>query len=307
MKRPKHAPFLPATRPGSALAFDLGTLLLAQRGQPLAFSLPAPIRFYPEDVTDDRGVFHASSILPGGIGVLSLTGPIEHHADFFWHNYEDLSAEVARALDCNEVKALVLKIDSPGGIAAGMSESHKAIRAMRKEFGKPIVAYVDEMACSAAYHIASACDEIWGPESMHVGSVGVILCTIDETAALEKAGLAVRYVVSGARKADLHPGQPVDDKVIKVAQAKVDILAQQFFSLVAKSRKRNGPLATPEDVEALQAAVFVGADAVKVGLADGVASWARFLALLRGTISASREVTDPSVSRARTPGARARR
>jgi ClpP class serine protease len=182
---------------------------------------------------------------------------------------------------------------------------------MLKEYGKPIVAYVDEMACSAAYCLASACDEMWGPEAMHVGSVGVILCTIDETESLEKAGIKVRYVVSGKRKADLHPGNPVDAAVLAAAQEKVDILAEQFFSLVAKARGRTGPLSTPEAVKALQASVYVGADAVRVGLADGVASWGRFLSLLRGSLSASRELTDQSVSRARTPGraagARARR
>jgi len=300
MKRPTHAPFLAATRPGARLALDENTLLLGKpRADGLYFEVPAPLEFKPECVLAD------------GIAVLCLHGPIEHHSSWWWQSYEDLAAQVQSALTSPEVKALVLKIDSPGGIAAGMSESHRAIRAMRKEYGKPIVAYVDEQACSAAYHIASACDEIWGPESMHVGSVGVILCTIDETAALDKAGVAVRYVVSGKRKADLHPGNPVTDEIIKVAQVKVDILARQFFTLVAKSRGRSGPLATAEDVEALQAAVYVGADAVKVGLADGVASWPRFLALLRGTLSASRGVTDQSVSRARTPGptagARARR
>lgn len=294
-KRPKSAPFLPLARPGAHLAFD--ARMLSTPRADLYFEVPAPLEFKPDHVLD------------GGVAVLCLHGPIEHHSSWWWQSYEDLAAQIQAALTASEVNALVLKIDSPGGIAAGMSEAHKAIRRMRIEYGKPIVAYVDEMACSAAYHIASAADEIWGPPAMHVGSVGVIQCTIDETEALDKAGVRVRYIVSGKRKADLHPGNPVDDAVVAAAQEKVDILAGQFFRLVAKSRGRNASaLATPEAVEALQAAVFVGRDAQRVGLVDGVASWSKFLDLLRTSISASRELTDGSVSRARTPGAtRARR
>src|SRR5262249_41247650 len=138
------------------------------------------------------------------------------HRSWLWHSYEDLAVEAARALEHELVKALVLKIDSPGGVASGMGEAHRAIRRMSARAGKPIYAYSDELAASAAYHLASACTEVWLPESGHVGSVGVILCTIDETQALKKAGLAVRYLVTGARKADLHPGQPVTDDVVDV-------------------------------------------------------------------------------------------
>jgi len=303
-ERPRSAPFLPATRPGCALALDERLLRATRDGLP--FDVPRCGIMFREQPGEDpwTGAPIPSSII-NGLAVLDLRGPIEHHTGWYWDNYEDLGVAVDASLACESVKATVLRIDSPGGVAAGMHEAHKAIRRAQARTGKPVLCYVDEMACSAAYCIASSCSEVWGPPSMHVGSVGVILCTVDETAALDKAGLAIRYVVSGKRKADLHPGQPVTDDVLRVAQAKVDVLAAQFFHLVAKARRRNtDALASSSAVEALQAGVFVGQDAVRIGLADGVASWPKFLDLVRKSISA-RGMTDQSVSGAK--GAAARR
>lgn len=267
---------------GEAMALDpggSGMIAAALRGKqpsPQAFGfffdMPGPLTFDPEAIQD-------------GIAILCLDGPIEKRDGGWCHNYEAIQREIGAALACPECKAVVLKIDSPGGVAAGMGETHKAIRRLRKEHGKPVIAYVDEMACSAAYHLASACDEIWTTEAGHLGSIGVILCTVDESARLEKEGIAVKYVVTGARKADLHPGNPVTEEVLAVAQAKVDTLGQQFFRAVGKSRGDRG--LTAEKAEGLQAAVFIGEDAVSEGLADGVASWTKFLDFLKASIGAS--------------------
>jgi ClpP class serine protease len=160
-----------------------------------------------------------------------------------------------------------------------MGETHAEIRRLQRVYQKDAVAYLNQMACSAAYHVASACSEIWLPSEGVAGSVGVILCTIDETEALEKAGMRVRYVVTGKRKADLHPGAPVTDDVLAVAQAKVDLLGQMFFEAVAESRD-----ISPAKVEGYQAGVFVGQQVIDADLADGIAPWARFLDLTRASI-----------------------
>jgi len=254
------------------------------------FDIPSALCHDPDEVVD-------------GVGVLCISGPLEHHDSGWWQSYEGLISAIDCALQDPNVQALVLKLDSPGGVAAGMGEAHKAIRRARKTYGKPIYAYADEMACSAAYHLASACDEVWLPEAGQVGSVGVILCTIDESEALKRAGVAVRYVVTGERKADLHPGQPVDDAVLEVAQQKVDFLGGLFFRAVARARGMS-----PEAVQGLQAGVFHGFDAVQAGLADGVAGWPKFLAIVRAAIGAtiSSNRATPSTGVPRTSGPKAK-
>lgn len=270
----RRAPFRELAVVGEALALDpggSGLLAAAARGKqpsPQAFGcwydIPGPLRFDPEAI--DRG-----------IAVLRLAGPIEKYAVGMWHSYEALAREVECALACDATQKIVLKIDSPGGVAAGMNATHREIRRLRKAYGKPIYTYAI-MACSAAYHVGSAADEVWLSEEDAVGSVGVILCTVDESKRLEKEGVAIRYVVTGERKADLHPGQPVTDDVLDVAQKRVDYLGSLFFKAVGKARAGAGLDA--RGVEKLQAAVFHGPQAVAVGLADGVASWRKFLDLV---------------------------
>jgi signal peptide peptidase SppA len=283
---PQRQPFRAHATPGEALAIDPGgsgliaSVLRGAQPSPQAFGfysdLPGPLEFDPEAVED-------------GVAVLCLDGPIEHHDrstddnPAVWHSYEALQREIECAMTHEgDVRAAVLKIDSPGGVAAGMGESHRAIRRLIAKYGIPIYAYIDEMGCSAAYNIASACSEIWTTPEGHVGSIGVILCTIDETKALEKQGVAMDYIVTGKRKADLHPGTAVTSEVRAIAQAKVDKLGRHFFRAVGKARGDRG--LTAEAVEALQAGVYIGQDAVKVGLADGVASWDAFLSLVKSTV-----------------------
>lgn len=267
---------------GEALAFDRWRLTSALRGaapgdvqivQPgamgLFFDLPSPV------------YFDAKAVDAYGIATMLIEGPLEHRA-CWWASYDAIEEQVEAALACPQVQHVALKIDSPGGVAAGMGQCHRRLIKLQKQYGKQITAYVDELACSAAYNLAAACKGgIWLAREATVGSVGVILCTVDESARLERDGVAVRYVVTGRRKADLHPGSPVTDEVLQVAQAKVDELGGHFFRAMAHARET-----TPAAIEDLEAAVFSGVAAVRVGLADGVADWAEFLGTLRAGFGA---------------------
>jgi signal peptide peptidase SppA len=314
-----RAKFRTQAIPGEALAIDPGAgglIHAAIRGaqpSPHAFGfyydVPRRLEFVPEEYTDAEGNV-VPSTLDGNVAVLCIQGPLEHHDHgMSWgpHSYECLVEEIECALDHGEVKAVAIKIDSPGGVAAGMNETHRAIRRLREEYHKPIYAFADEMACSAAYHLASACTEVWTTPEGHLGSIGVILCTIDESRALDKQGIAIRYVVSGERKADLHPGTAVTDDVLEVAQAKVDKLARHFFREVGDARGKRG--LTAEKAQALQASVKIGNDAVRARLADGIASWNQFLGLVKSTVKGrSGDVGPKDVAQAArgAAGARAR-
>jgi ClpP class serine protease len=236
------------------------------------FDCPEPIGFLGPD-----GKPRPDALLDGGIAVLRISGPLEHQDSWCWASYHAIQREVETALAWPDVRALVLKLDSPGGVCAGMLACHRHLRRLRAKHGKPLVAWVDELAASAAYGLASACDEIWMPPEGEVGSIGVILCVVDEGERLKREGVAVRYVVTGKRKADMHPGAPVTDDVLRVAQTKVDQLGGMFFGAVAQARGT-----TPPAIAGLEAAVFRGKQAVSAGLADGIADWPEFLGTLRG-------------------------
>lgn len=221
-----------------------------------------------------------------GVYVLDVCGPLEHHHSDHFDSFHDIARCVGEALDNPDVRAIVLRIDSPGGVANGMASTSRAIRRKADRLGKPIFAYADEQICSAAYGLACAADEIWGPPTAEIGSVGVILPVVDQTEANAAAGIRVELLVTGARKGDGHPDKPLDDAAIDALQARVDAIGADFFDLVAEARGMS-----PEDVAALQAGVFMGAEAVDRGLADGVADWQTFFDLIVSTLDKRAEIS----------------
>lgn len=201
------------------------------------------------------------------VRTIFVRGPLVHHASWWWCSYEDTAHEFQEALDDPECEAIVLRIDSPGGYANGMGEAVRQMREAKARAGKPVLAYVDECACSAAYGLATVADEIWLPASGLAGSVGTMLTVYDETKANEKIGLRVEVITSGTQKADGHPDVPLTNATLGRLRERVATLAGLFVGQVADARRM-----TPDAVAELQAGVFLGQQAIEVGLADRLAS-----------------------------------
>lgn len=213
------------------------------------------------------------------IACISICGPLEHHSSWMFDNYDDIVCRVEAALCDEDTSAVVMVIDSPGGDAAGTTEAHKRIRELRAMYDKPIYAYANEAMCSAAYAIGSAADEIWGPETGVIGSVGVICPLVDTTEANKKAGIKVKLMTSGARKADSHSDREMTDAVINNVQRHIDQMAKGFWKIVASSRGMS-----VKAVRDLEANTFIGQKAVDAGLADGVAGWYEFIEYVQSAV-----------------------
>ncbi len=209
----------------------------------------------------------------GTVAVIPINGPLEHRGGWWFDSYESILSRFEGAMLDEEVTAIVLKIDSPGGEVSGLNEAVKRMRAMQKEHGKKVVAYADDEAYSAAYALATVASEIYLPEGGGLGSVGVLATVCDRTEATKEAGLRIEVIRSGERKAEGHPDIPLTDAAIGRVQARVDELAQQFFSLVAEARPTN-----PKKLNALQGSCVYGQNAVDAGLADGVLSFDEVMA-----------------------------
>lgn len=210
-----------------------------------------------------------------GIAVVMVMGPLTHHGDWWGGDtYDAIESRVAAAL-ATSAGTVVLKIASPGGEVDGCFECAKTLRKMAAAAGKRLVAYVDEHAFSAAYALACAASEIYLPPAAAVGSIGVLEAIVDASAADAMQGVNVALITSGAHKADGNPHAPLTDATRIAVQAQVDRIANLFFDLVGEARGIN-----PLDVQAMQAGIFRGADAVGAKLADGVMSWDDLLARL---------------------------
>lgn len=220
----------------------------------------------------------AYSVDPDGVATVRVEGPLAQKAWACWmfggDGYDAIESRVRAALDDPRSRSLVLRVDSPGGEVAGCGVCADAIRAASAASGKPVVAYVDELAASAAYWLASAADKIVTPASGMLGSIGVIATRIEDTEG--NAGRKVHFITSGARKADGHPEIPLGEEELAATQAKIDALADVFAGAVAERRGM-----TLAQVRGLEADVFVGADAVARGLADRVGNLSSAVAYAR--------------------------
>ena len=226
-----------------------------------------------------------TEVLTNGIAVVHIAGPLEHHAGFF-DSYDAIAERLEDAFCDDDVRAVVMKMDSPGGDANGVFEANRLIRGLRAEWNKPLFAYSDESMYSAAYALGCAADEIWLPQTGGVGSVGVICSIEDRTKANEKSGRNIKLVTTGARKGDSHPDRELTPEVLASVQATVNQMGNVFFETVAECRGIEA-----SDVQALEAGCYMGALAVNSGLADNVGSWQEFIAYVTAQLSEPASMT----------------
>lgn len=229
----------------------------------------------------------------GGVPVVTIRGPLEHHAGMWCDNYDSILARASEALS-GPSRGVVLRIDSPGGFVSGCMETARAIRALADGSGKTLVAYVDGQACSAAYALACVAHTIVAPQSATLGSIGVLMARTDASEALASAGVRLHLIKSGARKGDGTAEVPVSADELAAIQDTVDTQAALFFDHVAAFRAGT----TVESVTALQAGVLIGARAVAAGLADVVGTLDDALALARGerVVTAAEPQTGPTMA-----------
>jgi signal peptide peptidase SppA len=190
-------------------------------------------------------------------------------------SYEGIGAQIRDAASDPDVRAILLDVSSPGGEAAGMSGVADLIRSVRQT--KPVAAFVNDMAASAAYGLASAADEIVVSPTSILGSIGVVMIHADRSGELAAQGIRPTLIFAGSHKVDGNPFEPLSDAARADLQASVDAHYDTFVSLVAAGR---GDRLTVDGARETEARTFIGADAVAHGLADRITAFDELLAEL---------------------------
>ncbi len=219
-----------------------------------------------------------------GIAVVPVIGTLVNRGAYIGASsgltsYEGLRKQLEEADKDTSVRGILLDMDTPGGEAGGAFEIPKLIRDIRQR--KPVWAYVNDMAASAGYAIASAADQIWMTETGIVGSIGVVMVHFDRSGALAEAGIKPTIIHAGARKADGNPYGPLPKAVRDRLQGEIEALREVFVASVVAGR----PKLRPEDVRSTEAGYFIGASAVEIGLADGIESLDRVLETMRDRVT----------------------
>lgn len=235
----------------------------------------APLMFWGQDdeEDDDDHEEPCGYDLVGNVAVVDVEGPIAQRGWFCVDGYDSITASVEAALADTRAESVLLRLNSPGGAAAGAFEWTRRMRDAVVASKKRCVAYADEMAFSGAYAVACVADEIVVPETGCVGSVGVIASMVSRAKKNTMDGFDVRVIQNGAEKADGHPDLPIDPEAVAREQRSVDQLAEIFHRWVGERRGM-----TSAAVAALEAGTRMGGEAVAARLADRVIGWHALLA-----------------------------
>jgi len=222
-----------------------------------------------------------------GVAVVTVMGSLVNRGAWLgassgMTSYEGIKHQVAAAAADPRTKAILLDIESPGGEAVGAFEAADAIRAAAKT--KPVTAVVNGMAASAAYALAAGANRIVTTPTGLTGSIGVVMMHADYSRFLDAKGVTPTLIFAGAHKVDGNPFEPLSPGVRDDLQAEVD----RFYALFVKSVSAGRAGLNAAAIRATEARTFIGADAVKVGLADDVGTFESALAeLSRGIRRAS--------------------
>jgi protease-4 len=216
------------------------------------------------------------------IAVITVDGVITSHTpDQAGNNLVDvIQAQLDRAKDDKRVKAVILKVDSPGGEVMASDEINKAILKFQDESHKPVIGSMGSLAASGGYYISAPCRWIVANDLTITGSIGVIMHGINYRGLMDKVGIAPMTFKSGKYKDMLSPDRSTNDippEEHAMVQALIDETFQKFKGVVRtgraaaheKNKAEGKPLASDWEDYA-DGRVLSGTQALSLGFVDQV-------------------------------------
>lgn len=207
------------------------------------------------DRTEQVAVIHVEGVIVGGRGQGGLLGD--------GGGTDSIIRQIQSARDDVEVRAVVIRINSPGGSAPASQEVGEELKKLRSS-GKVVVASMGDMAASGGYWIAALCDTIYANPGTITGSIGVYIPYANWQELFKKVGISGEKIKSGPHKDMLSPERPMTEKERAIVQEMVDDLYEQFVAVVAEGRKMD-----PAKVRQLaDGRIYTGRQARTLGLVD---------------------------------------
>jgi protease-4 len=209
----------------------------------------------------------SSLIAPYNVAEVGVRGPILRDAGSYvpfspgMVTADDVVEQIERADADPNAEALVVRLNTPGGQVVPSDDIRQAVA----DFDGPTVGYATDVCASGGYWIASACDEIHARETSLVGSIGVLGSRVVADEMAEKLGLRYERIVAGRYKDAGSPMKELDDEERSYLEGLVEGFYDAFVETVTASRDL-----TEEEVRDTEARVYLGEEAVDVGLVDEV-------------------------------------
>jgi protease-4 len=253
----------------SAVRVVLPLLLLALGGCGMPSFLITPVA--NNTTLDETTVEAGQGWAPPKVVIIELEGMLanartggllqaqENKLSLFTQQMDKAAADPA-------VKAVVLRINSPGGTVTCSDTMYQMVKKFRETTKKPVIADTQEVTASGAYYVACGCDKIVAHPTSVVGSIGVIFQTFEVSDAMAKLGITSNAIASGPFKEMGSPFKKLEPEERALMQQMVDEYYARFVAVVTTNRHVD-----PSKLkEATDGRVFSGQKAAEIGLVDRV-------------------------------------
>lgn len=211
-------------------------------------------------ISDKIAVLDVDGVLMNVRGRGGLFGPGENPVSLF-------TEKLDKAMADSSVKAVIVRINSPGGGVTASDIMYHQLQSFRRQRGGPVIAMIEDVGASGGYYIACGSDHIMAHPTSVVGSIGTIVQMFSLSGTMKLIHLDAQAVVSGPKKDMGSPFKPLDPKDVELIQAMVDEYYETFLKVVGGGR----PKLNEEQIRKLaDGRVYTGQQALDNGLVDSL-------------------------------------
>lgn len=174
---------------------------------------------------------------------------------------DEVVEQIEAADDDEAVSALLIELNTPGGEVVPSDDIRRAVA----DFDGPTVAYATDLCASGGYWIASGCDELWARDGSLVGSIGVVGSRPNASGLADRLGISYEQFTAGEYKDAGVPLREIEDDEREYLQSLIDGYYEQFVETVSEGRSMDS-----ETIRETEARVYLGPDALDIGLVDAL-------------------------------------
>jgi len=174
---------------------------------------------------------------------------------------DEVVEQIEAADDDEAVTALLVELNTPGGEVVPSDDIRRAVA----DFDGPTIAYATDLCASGGYWIASGCDELWARDGSLVGSIGVVGSRPNASGLADRLGISYEQFTAGEYKDAGVPLREIEDDEREYLQSLIDGYYEQFVETVSEGRSMD-----PETIRETEARVYLGPDALDIGLVDAL-------------------------------------
>ena len=173
------------------------------------------------------------------IAVLNLEGVIQDTGESFFaegYQHDSFLRKIEKAGEDTTVKAILLKVNSPGGAVGETAQIHRKLVEVQEKYKKPVYVSMGSTAASGGYYVAAPADKIFAEPSTLTGSIGVIMESINFSGLAEKYGVSFNTIKSGKHKDIMSPSREMTKEEHEILQSMIDEMYGDFVDVIVDGR-----------------------------------------------------------------------